>query len=200
MRYVNKNSSIVILLLLSISLLVFLGSDRRVSIDIDLTEQEEVVDELKNDEELQPISLINKYIDSCETWGKDGMLTSRDGDCSSLFDIEMASYYYIEDTCDNVGFTFYFSEPVQIVFFIIQNLVDDKEFSKNSKPREIEYHNYTFELDNTNESQWVEVEDSVTEEITILITSSYPGEISSEGDSTVSGCGVQEIEFFGKTQ
>ena len=31
----------------------------------------------------------------------------------------------------------------------------------------------------------------------ILITSSYLGEISSEGDSTVSGCGVQEIEFFG---
>ena len=217
MGYINKNGFIFVVLTLIISLLAFMGSDRRVSIDIDFIEQEEISNEVEKGEESRAITeIINKYIDGCENWDKDMRLPNRSHSCATLINPELDSYYYVEDTCDNVGFSFYFSEPVKIKFFVLQNLLDDKEFLKNSKVREIKYHNsdpehhspleysenyepyyYTFELENNNQVQWIEMEDVVTDVITIYVLSVYPGEISSDGDPVVSGCGIQKIEFFG---
>ena len=60
------------------------------------------------------------------------------------------------------------TQLMKMSFFIVQNLQDDKQFKRNWKIREITYRTtdedyyYTIELQNTNESQWVEMVDTTT--------------------------------------
>ena len=146
-----------------------------------------------------PTSILNKYIINCSSSSEYGIGYS----CSNLYDGEINSWQDSSQNCKEGYVIFTFDQPMEISFFIIQNLQDNKQFKRNWKVRELRYsttdenYYYTFELNNTNESQWVEMIDTVTTELTIEFLSAYPGEEYS-GSPAFNECAIQEIEIFGK--
>ncbi|MEC7820030.1 MAG: zinc ribbon domain-containing protein [Actinomycetota bacterium] len=146
-----------------------------------------------------PTSNLNKYIVNCSSSSEYGVGYS----CSNLYDGQVNSWQDSSQSCKEGYVTFIFEEPMEISFFIVQNLQDTKQFKRNWKIRELRYSTtdenyfYTYELQNTNESQWVEMEDTITTELTIDFLSAYPGE-EYGGSPAFSECAIQEIEIFGK--
>lgn len=146
-----------------------------------------------------PTSILNKYIVNCSSSSEYGIGYS----CSNLYDGEINSWQDSSENCKEGYVIFTFDRPMEISFFIVQNLQDNKQFKRNWKVRELRYsttdenYYYTFELNNTNESQWVEMIDTVTTELTIQFLSAYPGEEYS-GSPAFNECAIQEIEIFGK--
>ena len=146
-----------------------------------------------------PTSILNKYIVNCSSSSEYGIGYS----CSNLYDGNINSWQDSSQNCKEGYVTFTFEEPMEISFFIVQNLQDNKQFKRNWKIREIRYsttdenYYYTFELQNTNESQWVEMIDTTTTELTIQFVSAYPGE-EYAGSPAFDECAIQEIEIFGK--
>tara|TARA_B100000131_G_scaffold124152_1_gene121284 strand:+ start:7265 stop:8104 length:840 start_codon:yes stop_codon:yes gene_type:complete len=146
-----------------------------------------------------PTSILNKYIVNCSSSSEYGVGYS----CSNLYDGEINSWQDSSQSCKEGYVTFIFEEPMEISFFIVQNLQDTKQFKRNWKIRELRYSTtddnyfYTYELQNTNESQWVEMVDTTTTELTIDFLSAYPGE-EYGGSPAFSECAIQEIEIFGK--
>ena len=146
-----------------------------------------------------PTSYLNDYIVNCSSSSEYGIGYS----CSNLYDGNINSWQDNSQNCQEGYVTFTFEEPMLISFFIVQNLQDDKQFKRNWKIREITYRTtdedyyYTIELQNTNESQWVEMVDTTTTELTIEFLSAYPGE-EYGGSPAFDECAIQEIEIFGK--
>ena len=146
-----------------------------------------------------PTSYLNDYIVNCSSSSEYGIGYS----CSNLYDGNINSWQDNSQNCQEGYVTFTFEEPMLISFFIVQNLQDDKQFKRNWKIREITYRTtdedyyYTIELQNTNESQWVEMVDTTTTELTIEFLSAYPGE-EYGGSPAFNECAIQEIEIFGK--
>ena len=146
-----------------------------------------------------PTSILNKYIVNCSSSSEYGVGYS----CSNLYDGQINSWQDSSQSCKEGYVTFTFEEPMEISFFIVQNLQDTKQFKRNWKVREIRYSTtdknyfYTYELQNTNESQWVEMIDTTTTELTIQFLSAYPGE-EYGGSPAFKECAIQEIEIFGK--
>ena len=141
---------------------------------------------------------LNKFISNCSSSSEYGKGYS----CSYLYDNQESSWQDNSEKCKEGYVIFNFDTPVEITFFTWQNLMEDRDFKRNWKVREIRYSTpdpnyfYTDELSNTNESQWVEMKDIKTDTFKIEFISSYPGE-EYNGSPAFLECAIQEIEIFG---
>jgi len=141
---------------------------------------------------------LSKFISNCSSSSEYGKGYS----CSYLYDIQDSSWQDNSEKCKEGYVIFNFDLPVEINFFIWQNLMQARDFNRNWKVREIRYSTpdpnyfYTYELSNTNDSQWIEIEDVRTDTFKIEFISSYPGE-EYNGSPAFTECAIQEIELYG---
>ena len=141
---------------------------------------------------------LSKFISNCSSSSEYGKGYS----CSNLYDDQESSWQDNSEKCKEGYVIFNFDIPVEIKFFTWQNLMEARGFNRNWKVREIRYSTpdpnyfYTYELSNTNDSQWVEIEDIKTAVFKIEFISSYPSE-EYNGSQEFAECAIQEIEIFG---
>ena len=146
----------------------------------------------------QVTQILSKFISNCSTSSDYGEGYS----CSNLYDGQKNSWQDNSQSCKDGYIIFSFDKPVYIKFITFQNLEDNSKFIRNWKVRELRYstpdpeYYYTEELVNDNAPQWVEMEDTTTEELKIEFLSAYPGE-EYNGSPAFEECAIQEVEIFG---
>ncbi len=141
---------------------------------------------------------LKKWIINCSSSSQYGPGYS----CTNLFDGTKNSWQDASQSCKDGYIIFEFNEEVNINFFILQNIEDNKPFTRNYKVKEIEINTddpnyyYRFELENINSSQWIDIVPVNTTTFQISFLSAYPGEEVS-GANPFLECAIQEIEIYG---
>ncbi len=108
-----------------------------------------------------------------------------------------------EDGGIGVEITVFFSPPVQLTEMIIYNVDDEERFHRNARVEGLEIRlsdlpqAFIEELENTTEPQRIQLSGIRTSNLTITITSAYPGE-TWNGNAPYPELALQEIEFYGR--
>lgn len=123
--------------------------------------------------------------------------------CSALIDDDETNSYNAREGGVDTELTFLFSPPVQITEMFIQNLEEEERFLRNARMRGIEVliddlpQATVVDLDDTQDSQRIQIRSLRTSSLTIRMTSAYPGQ-SFEGREPFPELAIQEITFFGR--
>ncbi len=142
------------------------------------------------------IQRLNKHIEECE-------VSTQIQLCEGLYIGKGEVWTGTETFCEGASIKTTFKEEVKLNFLIIENPEERLPTGVFSRPRDIKITlqatnpnartYYSQELEDTDEAQWIEVDDTTIKSVTIEILSGYPP----EGDGIY--CAIDEIEFYGSS-
>ncbi len=140
---------------------------------------------------------LNKYVEECE-------VSTQIQLCKGLYIGKGEVWTGTETFCEGASIKTTFKEEVTLKFLIIENPEERLPTGVFSRPRDIKITlqgtnpnattYYSKELEDTDEAQWIEVDNTTIKSITIEILSGYPA----EGDGVY--CAIDEIEFYGSSE